>query len=55
MLFPPKDNKTGLHRGFGWVRMSNDRDVQKVLWLKQHIIDGYDVCGVMQCVASCFS
>lgn len=38
-----QDLKTGLHQGYGWVRMSSDQDVQRVLEYRRHTIEGYEV------------
>ena len=41
-----QDVKTGLHKGFGWVRMSSEQEIQKVLDYKRHNIEGYEVARI---------
>ncbi|CAI8014140.1 SRA stem-loop-interacting RNA-binding protein, mitochondrial [Geodia barretti] len=36
------DVKTGLHKGFGWVRMSSEQEIENVLDYKRHTIEGYE-------------
>ena len=38
-----QDVKTGLHKGFGWVRMSSEQEIENVLDYKRHTIEGYEV------------
>lgn len=47
LLSRGQDVKTGLHRGFGWVRMSSEQEIQKVLDYKRHTIEGYEVARMI--------
>ena len=45
LCIPTQDMQTGFHKGYGWVRMSSEEEVQKVLDYKRHAIEGYEVSG----------
>ena len=38
-----QDMKTGMSKGFGFIRMKNDEDYQTVLAEKNHVIEGVQV------------